>query len=409
MRDGWRRVRLGDAVDVTIGRQRSPRHANGDHIVRYLRAANVKDGRLLLDDVLSMNFEPTEQNTYRLTIGDVLVTEGCGSIGELGASAAWGDELMGPVCFQNTLLRLRARPGLTLPAFVETWARWAYSSGIWAAHASGTNIFHIGATRAREIELDLPTIDEQRRIVDLVGSVDAVIASARRIEELARHTAHACFLDCIANAPGTQALGKSVTIRGGKRLPKGTPWSATKTDHPYIRVTDISDGRVVLDDLVCVPDIVWPLIAQYVVLTGDVIISIVGTIGEVALIADDLSGANLTENAALIRPTSDDIDGEFLAAFLRTDPGRDEIRRLTVGTTQKKLALFRLASVEVPFLPPDEQRRAAGLHKSAIEVARSAQHTADRAETLRSSLLSELFSGKHWIPSSYDALLEPAS
>lgn len=109
MREGWQRVALHEAADVSIGRQRAPKHADGQHMVPYLRAANVKDGSLVLEDVLKMNFEPIEQRKLALRSGDVLVTEGCGSIRELGASARWSDELPSVVCFQNTLLRLRAR------------------------------------------------------------------------------------------------------------------------------------------------------------------------------------------------------------------------------------------------------------------------------------------------------------
>ena len=111
MRDGWVETTLGEAAEVSIGRQRSPRNASGEHMVKYLRAANVKDGRLALGDVLSMNFSPAEQATFQLAPGDVLVTEGCGSIRELGASAVWNAELDGTVCFQNTVLRCPAHTG----------------------------------------------------------------------------------------------------------------------------------------------------------------------------------------------------------------------------------------------------------------------------------------------------------
>jgi len=120
MREGWRETTLGEAVDVTMGRQRSPKHAVGEHIVPYLRAANVKDGRLQLDSVFEMNFSPAEQATFSLRPGDVLVTEGCGSIGQLGAAARWDGEIGGTVCFQNTLLRLRAVQGVTDPGFQDS-------------------------------------------------------------------------------------------------------------------------------------------------------------------------------------------------------------------------------------------------------------------------------------------------
>src|SRR5438128_832002 len=85
--DSW--VRLGDRVEITMGRQRSPKHAQGDHVIPYLRAANIKDGELALESILEMNFAPAEQEKFGLRLGDVLVTEGCGSLAQIGASAQW--------------------------------------------------------------------------------------------------------------------------------------------------------------------------------------------------------------------------------------------------------------------------------------------------------------------------------
>ena len=175
--DDWQETTLGEAFDIRMGRQRSPKNASGTHMVSYLRAANVKDGELLLGDVKQMNFSPEEQATFRLEPGDVLVTEGCGSREEVGASARWNSELAGVVCFQNTLLRMRQVDGTTSAGFAEVVARYFYSNGRWADVASGTNIFHIGANRAVAMPFDLPPLAEQQRIVDLVGSFDEQISS----------------------------------------------------------------------------------------------------------------------------------------------------------------------------------------------------------------------------------------
>lgn len=170
---------LGAAADVVIGRQRSPKHATGDHIVKYLRAANVKDGQVLLHDVLMMNFTPAEQSTYALQPGDVLVSEGCGSLAQLGASARWHGDVGFPVCFQNTLLRLRAKRGVTIPGYLEHLARHAFRSGWWAGIASGTNIFHIGLERARRLPVPVPSLDEQESITELLNALGELAARSR--------------------------------------------------------------------------------------------------------------------------------------------------------------------------------------------------------------------------------------
>lgn len=165
---------LRSAAEVALGRQRSPQHADGEHMVRYLRAANVKDGTLDLTDVQSMNFTPAEQSIFALRPGDVLVSEGSGSLSSVGASAVWRGELDGMVCFQNTLLRLRPRAGAD-GRYLGWWARSAFGSGVFASIASGANIYHLSAERVRTLPVRLPPLKEQRRIADFLDAETARI------------------------------------------------------------------------------------------------------------------------------------------------------------------------------------------------------------------------------------------
>lgn len=171
-------------AEVALGRQRSPQHEDGPHMVPYLRAANVKDGTLDLTDVKEMNFSPAEQAIFSLAPGDVLVTEGSGSLGTVGASAVWRGEIEGTVCFQNTLLRLRPRTG-TDSRFLAWWCRYAFSDGLFASVATGANIFHLSADRARGLPVSRVESDRQRAIADFLDAetarIDALIAKKRRL------------------------------------------------------------------------------------------------------------------------------------------------------------------------------------------------------------------------------------
>jgi type I restriction enzyme, S subunit len=165
-------VRLADRVDVLLGRQRHPRYATGEHMLPYMRAANVKDGYLDLSSVLQMNFDQREQATYRLQAGDVLVSEGCGNVNEVGANAIWRGELPGVVCFQKALIRLRAMEGASDTAFLGYWARHAFRSGMFKSIARGTNIWHVSAERTCELPFPDLSVVEQRRIADALDVAD---------------------------------------------------------------------------------------------------------------------------------------------------------------------------------------------------------------------------------------------
>lgn len=173
-------------------------------MVPYLRAANVKDGSLDLQDVMSMDFSPGEQRTYALRRGDVLVTEGAGSLVAVGASAVWTGEIDGVVCFQNTLLRLRPRQGND-SRFLMWWARHAHGSGLFASIAGGANIYHLGAEKVRLLPASAPSPREQRSIAGFldveVGYLDQMLETKRRVLALLEERIDAEILTLVEQSP----------------------------------------------------------------------------------------------------------------------------------------------------------------------------------------------------------------
>jgi type I restriction enzyme, S subunit len=78
---------------------------------------------------------------------------------------------------------------------------------------------------------------------------------------------------------------------------------------------------------------------------GDVLLSIVGTIGELSLVGTD-SPATCSCKLAILRPHS--IAPELLAVFLRSKHGRNQIERLTRGAVQTGLILEDMDQLWVP-------------------------------------------------------------
>ena len=178
--DRFTAVEARKAFDIRLGRQRSPQRATGPSMTPYLRSANVGYDRLRLDDVLSMDFNERERERYALREGDVLVSEGSAGADAVGMPAAWHDEIEGPVCFQNTLLRYRTIEGVTTPGFVRHWCLWAYESGTFRNVAPpGVNILHVGDKRAKAMPVRLPTIDEQEAIVAGLDPLSTAVVSLR--------------------------------------------------------------------------------------------------------------------------------------------------------------------------------------------------------------------------------------
>jgi len=154
------------------------------------------------------------------------------------------------------------------------------------------------------------------------------------------------------------------TIKSGKRLPKGRDIVEDNTGFPYIRIRDLQDMSVNVPEVKFLEPDVQSIIKKYIITEKDIYISIVGTIGLVGTVPKVLNNANLTENCA--RLTELKIDRNYLKYFLNSKFGQNQIKSLTVGTTQGKLALSRIAKILVA-IPEDYEQRSIAKILSSLD------------------------------------------
>ena len=176
-------------------------------------------------------------------------------------------------------------------------------------------------------------------------------------------------------------LGDVAAVKGGKRLHKGTNIITMPNSHPYIRVRDLN-GRRTLElnsSFEFVDDETQKTISRYIVDNGDIVLSIVGTIGLVAIIGKSLDKANLTENCVKLTSLSG-IDRDFLYYFLKSSFGQQEITRGTVGAVQAKLPIKNIQDITIPL--PDEfaQRKIAAILSSLDEKIEANQKINDNLQ-----------------------------
>lgn len=150
-------------------------------------------------------------------------------------------------------------------------------------------------------------------------------------------------------------LGTITTVLGGKRIPAGRKLSQNDTGHVYIRVSDMKDDTVSMDNLQYVPEDIFPSISRYIINKEDVFITVAGTIGRIGKIPSELDGANLTENADRLVFTI--IDQDWLIKCLQSVIVQSQISAVTTQVGQPKLAILRIQNLLVPLPPIAEQKR----------------------------------------------------
>jgi len=167
------------AGSVLLGRQRAPQYLTGQWPRRYLRVANIKDDWIDFSDVETMDFDEVHFEKYRLSPGDILVSEGQSP--ELVGQSAIFRGAPSPMCFQKTLHRFRATPDVVLPEFAQLVFRTHVYSGTFRAIASiTTNIAHLTLEKFEAAPFPLPPLAEQHEIV---ATVERQLARVAALEQ----------------------------------------------------------------------------------------------------------------------------------------------------------------------------------------------------------------------------------
>lgn len=229
-----------------------------------------------------------------------------------------------------------------------------------------------------EVELPIPSIEEQRQIVAQYQSIANKIKVNEQICEKLEATAQALYKHWFvdfefpneAEEPYKSSGGKMVwneelgkeipegwkrdflknycSIKGGKRLPKDNELNNSKEGRPYIRVADMNKDKFITlnSKFQYVSDEIQKSISRYIVEKDDVLISIVGTIGLVNIIDKSLHQANLTENCFKITNCKI-INTDYLYHFLVSNDGQREIEMKTVGGVQAKLPMYNVELLDI--------------------------------------------------------------
>lgn len=192
-----------------------------------------------------------------------------------------------------------------------------------------------------------------------------------------------------------QTVESFCEVKGGKRLPKGSELISDANSHPYIRVRDLNNTTVLqlTPEMLYVDDETQANISRYIVNDGDVIVSVVGTIGLTAYIGNTLNGANLTENCNKLTSFNGDL-AAWSYFFLRSPDGAEAIRLGTVGAVQAKLPLKNIKSIEVPFIPALEMEKTVAKLNDILSAIQINLVESLALGELRTTLLPRLISGE---------------
>lgn len=166
---------------------------------------------------------------------------------------------------------------------------------------------------------------------------------------------------------------------------------------PVIKVRDYKTGRVETQNVSRTSNEIDSQYKRSRLKTGDVLMAIRGTTGEIARVPCAMDGANITQDTARIRPARE-FSTEFIEYSLRSDFLQRQISLNTVGQAVQGINLANVRKLVLPIPPPEE--RAVIVRILSLAASRGDLTSALTRHQLdaKKSLMEQLLSGKRRLP-----------
>ena len=294
-------------------------------------------------------------------------------------------------------------------------------------HTSGSGIPHIDKEVLSNLAIIEFDLGEQSKIAEVLSTADRAIEQTETLIAKQQRIKTGLMQDLLARGIDEHGNLRSEQTHEFKDSPLGripVEWGTlrldqmTRPDSPitygvvqpgrpdengvrFVRGGDIYDGIVRMEQLRTISKTISATYKRTVLEGGELVMSLVGYPGEVAVIPTSLAGANIARQAALVR-LANVHDARFVMFYLMSIPGKRQVFGSTLGSAQQVVNLKDLRTVVVPWPSPAEEgairERVDALYDGIEAQARSLK----KLFLLKRGLMQDLLTGNRRVT----ALLE---
>lgn len=293
---------------------------------------------------------------------------------------------------------MRPRPRMLDGSYLFHWVRTDDFIGTMVRRATGQSYPAVSDRIVCESEIPLPPLPEQRRIAAVLDRAEALRAKRRAALALLDTLPQAIFTemfgDPIVNPkdfpirPLIELVDSSRPISYGILMPGPDMTEGVK----YVRVVDMKEGGIDLSGIRKTTTVISHEFRRSLLKAGDLLMSIRGHVGRLAVIPPQLEGANITQDSARLAILG--AEPLFIRECLRTQPFQHWMARHTKGVAVRGINLGDVKLMPM-ILPPLPLQQKFARRVAAVEKLRASHRTAlAKLDEMFAALQHRAFSGE---------------
>ena len=393
MKQGWKIKKLKEiCAKITDGTHQTPKYF--DEGVIFLSSKNVTSGKIDWDNIKYIDEKQHLEMHKRVAprVGDILLAKN----GTTGVAAMVDRDVVFDIYV--SLAHIRVLEEVT-PEFMLYFINSPIAKKQFNKRLKGSGVPNLHLEEIREVEILLPPLSEQQRIVAILDEVFEAIAKAKANAEQNLKNAKELFESYLQKVFETKGEGwEEKTLGGIYDVRDGTHDSPKYQEEGFPLIT----SKNLKKDLLNYDNVKYISEQDYININkrskvdkGDILFAMIGTIGNPVVIKDEPDFA--IKNVALFKvPNSQ--NSNFLKYFLDAKSNIDKMMGDAKGTTQKFVGLGYLRAFKI-LLPPlkDQQiivRKLDALSLETKKLEAIYQQKINDLEELKKSVLQKAFAGE---------------
>ena len=360
-----------------------------------MAAVNAVAGEIL--DKQSRSFGEVKKGYTHFRDGDVLFAKitPCMENGK----AAVARELIGGFGFGSTEFHVLRSKESVLPEWLYYFVRRESFRMEAKRNFTGTaGQQRVPATFLSTAEIPVPSLSEQRRIVDLLSRAEGIVRLRRDAQKKAAELIPAIFLDMFGEP---ESNAKQLSMRrvadfvarfaGGKNIQAG---SEDPEGYRILKVSAVTSGWYREVESKPAPDNYTPPSA-HLVREGDMLFSRANTIDLVGAtaIVEATDGKTLLPDKLWRFVWAEDLDIRYMHALFQLPAIRRALGKLATGTSDsmRNISQAKLFALQLPIASLEQQRAFSRLSEFARSIQSQQSAPTDKAQATFDSLLATHF------------------
>ena len=279
-----------------------------------------------------------------------------------------------------------------LPHYFEWYSRTPQFVDLCRRASEGsTNRVRMKEEKFLKMTVPLPSLEEQRRIVQRLDTVAALVAERRRAIEAAERDTQALLLKAFQRAIDGAPLRPMSEVAPLVRRPVEIDLDGT---YPELGVRSFGRGTFHKPDLIGA-ELSWQ--KPFLVQEGDLVFSnIKAWEGAFAVAGPDDHGRVGSHRYLTCVPVDGLATAEFIWFYLQTQEGISKVQTASPGSADRNRTLGQsaLEAITVPTPPIERQHWFNSIQTKAREARAIRASTAQDVEALIPAMLDEIFNGK---------------